>query len=51
MRQRSGRPGEGWLILGLLVILIAAGIYTAVLAPCDAIDWLPTRELPGRCLR
>lgn len=40
------------LAFGLVVIvMIIVGLYVAFAAPCDAIDWMPTGEMPGRCLR
>lgn len=50
MRRRKPDRYD-WLITLGFILLISLGIYVAVWAPCGAIDWLPAREVPARCLR
>jgi hypothetical protein len=43
------------ITLGILVIaLIAGGVLFAIAAPfflpCSWIDWMPVKDMPGRCL-
>lgn len=39
-------------ILFLLAIagMIVLGVWLRFFAPCGAVDWMPTAEMPGRCL-
>lgn len=41
----------GWVLyLVILLGLIGLGIWLSFFAPCEYVDWMPTKELPGRCL-
>lgn len=41
------RPIAGALALFLLAL---AGVWVNVAAPCSALDWMPVRDIPARCL-
>jgi hypothetical protein len=38
------------IALLLIVALIPISIWARVAAPCKYVDWLPTNEVPSRCL-
>lgn len=48
------RALKDWAVIVLtvlLLLLVFIGIPVAyVAAPCDKLDWMPTREAPSRCL-
>lgn len=40
----------GALVLILIVVLVIASIVARFVAPCEYIDWMPTADVPARCL-
>jgi hypothetical protein len=40
----------GILALTLVIVVPIAVVVARVAAPCDWIDWIPVKDLPGRCL-
>ena len=49
--MRRLKDGLAWALAILALALIIVGPIAAhVFAPCDWVDWMPTKNVPGRCL-
>jgi hypothetical protein len=48
MSRRSDT--EAVVFVVALVVAVAVGVWVRWFAPCDALGWLPSAEIPARCL-
>ena len=47
----STSTGAAIAMFLVVVLLGALGIWLAAFAPCKYVTWMPTKEVPTRCLQ
>jgi len=51
LRRRQDLKDLGWVLLGVLALLLVIGNTVAYYAaPCDSLGWMPVKSAPLRCV-